>query len=113
MARPERHHQTDNAADEEQPADEDCNREGGDWRDHDCHETQDHEDDAFDQKQDPMIVDRFFDRALKLLDTTGLIHRHVGLPERLPAEIRRTQYIPLGRLMSADKTRFTVKTNAE
>ena len=46
------------AADEEQPADQDCRRQGGDVRQGDRQQAEDHHDDALGEKKLPMRMDR-------------------------------------------------------
>jgi len=81
MSRPDRRDQTDNAADQEQPADEDGEGERRDQRHQDRGDAEDDEDDALDQKQHPMLMDRARDPTAHALRVAWLVYRHGWLPE--------------------------------
>ena len=63
MSRPDRRDQTDSAADQEQPADEDGEGKRRDQRHQDRDDAEDDKDDTFDQKQHPMLMDRTRNRT--------------------------------------------------
>src|SRR5262249_61944870 len=65
MARPERRDQAHDSADEEEPAQEDCDGDGGERRDYDRQQAQHHEDYPLDQEKNPMPVKRLRPRALQ------------------------------------------------
>jgi hypothetical protein len=67
MARPERRHQAHDSADEEEPAQENGDGDGGKRRDYDRQHAQHDEDDSLDQEQNPMLVNRLCQRALQLV----------------------------------------------
>src|SRR3984893_10176211 len=75
LAHPEGGDQTDDSADEKEPAIQDLDCERGDRRNNDGGQTEDDENDPLDQKEHPMLVQRCRHRALNLLDV-GLVHRH-------------------------------------
>ena len=60
----------DDAADQEQPAQENGDGDGGDERDHDRQDAEHDEDDSLDQEQDPMLANRLRERALQRIDVS-------------------------------------------
>src|SRR5205807_4555978 len=79
VPRPEGGDEAHDSADEEQPAQEDRDREGGERRDHDRQKAQHDEDDSLHQEQDPVLVDRLRKRALQPAGVAR-IRRHVRSP---------------------------------
>src|SRR5262245_12820733 len=82
VPRPERGDQPHDAADEEQPAEEQRERDGGERRDYDRQYAQHNQDDSFDQEQNPMLAYGLRKRALQLIDLAR-IRRHVRPPSLL------------------------------
>ncbi len=76
------------AAEQEQPADHQRDGDGGERRDHDGEDAEDDEDDALDQEQLPMLLDRLGERFLQLADVARIC-RHVGSPQTVWC-LRRT-----------------------
>ena len=65
------------AADQEHPAEENCDRDAGQQRNRDGRHAEDHQHDAFDQKGFPVCFDGFLHLGLKPGDI--LRHRHRAL----------------------------------
>ena len=79
VAHPERRHQADAAADQEQPADDQREGQRRHHRQDDRGDAQDDEDETLDQKQHPMVVDRAFDGTLHVVEPQRRGHGHNGL----------------------------------
>jgi hypothetical protein len=76
IAHPERRNESDCAAEQKQPADEKREGQRGNHRQNDCRRAEKHENDALNQKQDPMLVNRAHHRAPRGLVRFRLIHCH-------------------------------------
>src|SRR5882757_5436689 len=82
MSRHVRGHQAHDAADQEKPADHQGDGVGGDRRDYDGQDAQYDEDNALDQKHDPMLADGLSQCLLQLVEVAR-IRRHVRSPQTL------------------------------
>ena len=83
MPHPEARHQTDNAADEEKPAEQDRHRQGCDWRQDDGCRAKHQQHDTFDEEEHPVLMKRGHSRALNTLNA-GLLGGHESLHGFLP-----------------------------
>jgi len=70
----------DCAAEQKQPADEKRKGERSNDRQNDCCSAEQHENDALNQKQDPMLMNRAHHRAPHGFVRFRLIHCHDRLP---------------------------------
>ena len=81
LPHPKRGNEPDRAAEQKQPADEKRKGQRSNDRQNDCRRAEKHENDALNQKQDPMLVNRAHHRAPHGLVGFRLIHCHNRLPE--------------------------------